>query len=142
MVDNSYCTCHPDTSIYNAPTGPCEVRAISPGPIPGTVPGVPRTGAAGSAAAQPVNPGQNIGTITMNEQNGSSESGSATLSEVNGQLTVMIVLSNGTAAPQPAHIHKGTCANLDPKPLIPLNSVVNGTSQTTVSFTLADFMSG
>ena len=33
---------------------------------------------------------------------------------------------------QPAHIHKGTCAKLDPKPTYPLSDVVGGMSKTTV----------
>jgi hypothetical protein len=83
-----------------------------------------------------------VGTITLNEQNGSGESGGATLSGADTQLTVTISLSNGTAEPQPAHIHKGTCANLDPKPLYPLNNVVNGKSETTLPITLGDLMGG
>ncbi len=85
---------------------------------------------------------QNVGLVTMNPQNNSGESGSATLSEVNGKLVVSISLQNGTAEPQPAHIHKGTCANLDPVPTYPLNSVVNGKSETTIDVSLATLMSG
>jgi hypothetical protein len=36
-VDDSYCTGAPQTSIYNPPTGPCQV-------VDNTVPGIPRTG--------------------------------------------------------------------------------------------------
>ena len=44
----------------------------------------------------------------------------------------MVNVANGMAEAQPAHIHKGSCANLDPKPAYPLNNVVNGKSDTTV----------
>ena len=98
--------------------------------------------AAGAAAQGIVGGSQNVGLVTMNEQNGSGESGGATLSEVNGQLVVTLDLANGPSTPQPAHIHKGTCANLDPVPLYPLNNVVNGKSETTLSITLADLMNG
>jgi hypothetical protein len=88
-------------------------------------------------------------TVTMNAQNDSGESGTATLSEQNGQLVVTVNLQNGTSAPQPAHIHKGTCASLDPAPFIPLTSVVNGQATTTIDLgtnatvkSLADLTSG
>src|SRR3954447_19534982 len=97
---------------------------------------------AGAAGQGIVGGSQNVGLVTMNEQNGSGESGGATLSEVNGQLVVTLDLANGPSTPQPAHIHRGTCANLDPVPLYPLNNVVNGRSETTLSITLADVMNG
>ena len=84
---------------------------------------------------------QNIGIVTMNAQNGSGQDGSATLSEENGKLTVTLEVQNGTAGPQPAHIHKGTCANLDPTPAFPLTPVVNGKSVTILDLTLGDLMS-
>src|SRR5438067_9399567 len=70
-------------------------------------------------------------TIPLNEQNGSGESGTATLTDMgNGQTQVVLKLSNAPTVAQPAHIHKGTCANLDPTPLYPLTSVTNGQSDT------------
>jgi len=74
-------------------------------------------------------------TIQLVEQNNSGQSGTAsfTLSEDNKTLTVEINLSNGTSEPQPAHIHAGTCADLNPKPFYPLNSVVNGKSVTVIT---------
>lgn len=36
-VDDSYCAGHPETSIYNAPTGPCQADTTS-------TPGMPNTG--------------------------------------------------------------------------------------------------
>jgi FtsP/CotA-like multicopper oxidase with cupredoxin domain len=68
----------------------------------------------------------------MKAQNGSGQDGTAILGVSSTGDTVMIELSNGTSEPQPAHIHKGTCANLDPSPLVPLNPVVNGKSDTTI----------
>src|SRR3954471_11548184 len=95
------------------------------------------------AYARPTGPvGTNVGTITRTEQNGSGENGGATLTGTDTQLTVSIEVANGTSVPQPAHIHKGTCANLDPVPLYPLNNVVNGRSETTLPITLGDLMSG
>jgi len=78
-------------------------------------------------------------TVPLYEQNGSGESGTAVLTEQNGQLMVQLNLANTPAGvPQPAHIHEGTCADLNPTPKYPLNNVVDGASTTTVAVTLAD----
>ena len=82
-------------------------------------------------------------TVTMNAQNGSGEDGTATITGVGtADIKVTVNLKNAPADPQPAHIHKGTCAQLDPKPLYPLTNVVNGTSDTTVMTTMAELTSG
>ncbi len=84
----------------------------------------------------------NTVTVTLQEQNNSGQQGTATLVDAgNGKTTVTINLSNGSSVPQPAHIHKGTCANLDPKPAYPLTSVVNGASETTVDASLSELTS-
>lgn len=71
-------------------------------------------------------------TLTMSPQNGSNESGTATLTQTGKDVQVAIDLQNAPAAAQPAHIHPGTCAKLDPAPKYPLSNVVNGKSMTTV----------
>src|SRR5438552_9946512 len=82
-------------------------------------------------------------TIQLSEQNGSGESGTATLSDMgNGQTHVVLNLSNAPGVAQPAHIHKGTCANLDPTPTYPLTSVTNGQSDTMVPVSLVNLTSG
>jgi len=70
--------------------------------------------------------------IGLLEQNDSGESGTATLTESDGQTTVVIDL-DGTPADiaQPAHIHAGSCTELGGVDY-PLTNVVNGSSQTTV----------
>jgi len=69
--------------------------------------------------------------IPMKALNGSGEDGQATLRDTPKGLVVTIHIKNAKG-PQPAHIHKGTCAKLDPKPEEPLHNVVNGMSITTV----------
>jgi len=64
-------------------------------------------------------------------QNNSSESGTATLLDGAKGLIVKLRLSGGSVD-QPAHIHKGTCEKLDPKPTYPLKTVHDGTSETTI----------
>ena len=51
-------------------------------------------------------------TIAVTAQNGSRQSGTATLWADGNQTRVDIDLGNSPAGPQPAHIHTGTCANL------------------------------
>jgi hypothetical protein len=82
-------------------------------------------------------------TLTMGEQNGSGQNGASALVDAgSGSTAVAINISGGSDTPQPAHIHRGTCANLDPKPAFPLTSVVNGTSETIVNVSMAELTSG
>jgi hypothetical protein len=90
-----------------------------------------------AAAADPV-------TIQINAQNSSGESGTATLTDLGNNQTKVVL--NLTGAPagvaQPAHIHNGTCATLDPNPRYPLTNVQNGQSETTINVSLAEIMNG
>ncbi|MDQ6692975.1 MAG: hypothetical protein M3014_00925 [Chloroflexota bacterium] len=94
----------------------------------------------GSAAAQ----GQSM-TIKLNELHGSGDFGTATLTDL-GSNQVRVVIQMGGSMPMehnhPVHIHKGTCAALDPTPAFPLNAVTNGKSDTTVPVSLAALMAG
>ncbi len=96
----------------------------------------------GGAYAQGAGPA-NRAVIQLAEQNGSGQTGTATLTgTADGKLMVMVELSNGTSVAQPAHIHNGTCANLDPKPVYPLTSLTNGVSDTTVDVSMETLMAG
>jgi hypothetical protein len=82
-------------------------------------------------------------TLTMNAQNNSGISGTATFMDLgNGKTRVMMQVSGAGAGPQPAHIHPGSCAQLDPTPSFTLTSVTNGTSTTDVDSTLAELLDG
>ncbi len=71
--------------------------------------------------------------INMAQQRNSNENGTASVKDVPGGVLVKISLQNEPkGASQPAHIHQGTCATLNPAPWKPLSNVVNGTSVTTV----------
>jgi len=78
--------------------------------------------------------------VTMAPQSGSSESGTATLTKEGAGTKVVVNLPGATG--QPAHIHKGTCSNLDPKPTYPLSPVANGKSETVVKAPLDDLLKG
>jgi hypothetical protein len=82
-------------------------------------------------------------TVELATQNDSGESGTATLTEQGSKTSVVLALENPPSdAPQPAHIHKGTCADLDPAPEYPLANVVGGASETTVDVPLDKLESG
>ena len=80
-------------------------------------------------------------SIDLGEQNASGQSGTATLSpNDDGTVHVSLEISNPPAEAQPAHIHQGTCAELDPEPAFPLESVVDGTSESDVEVSLQDLL--
>ncbi|WP_376791522.1 LPXTG cell wall anchor domain-containing protein [Thermoflexus sp.] len=86
-------------------------------------------------------PAQETVTITLKEQNQSGQSGTAVLRAVGDQTEVTINLTPGPAGvDQPAHIHEGTCANLNPKPTFPLSPVRDGQSTSTVNVKLTDLL--
>jgi hypothetical protein len=81
-------------------------------------------------------------TFKISPQNGSGESGTATLTQHGDSLLVKLALTGGSGS-QPAHIHKGTCAKLDPKPAYPLTTVTDGASSTSLKgLKLSQLMSG
>ena len=90
------------------------------------------TWSAGLAAAQasPV-------VINLSAQNNSGLSGTATLTDLGGGKTRVELSVTGPEGDYPAHIHMGTCANLNPAPQYPLTNVRNGESTTDVDASLA-----
>jgi Cu/Zn superoxide dismutase len=69
--------------------------------------------------------------VTMNAQNGSGETGTATLTQVGSDVQVVIALKGAPTTAQPAHIHSGACSDLGGV-THPLTNVVNGSSTSTV----------
>ena len=80
-------------------------------------------------------------TVKLSPQSGSGESGTATLTK-EGDKTKVVLDVTGGSGQQPVHIHKGTCAQLDPKPAYPLSPVSNGKSETVVNASLDDLEKG
>lgn len=71
--------------------------------------------------------------VRLTQQNASGETGTATLLDGSKGLIVRLRLEGGNSeGPQPAHIHKGTCDKLDPKPTYPLENVGKGMSETVI----------
>jgi len=75
--------------------------------------------------------------LNMMEQNESGQSGTVTFMEMEEGTAVVIELDNSPAdVEQPAHFHAGSCADLDPEPLAPLQDVVNGVSENLIGATI------
>ncbi|MEK7188299.1 MAG: hypothetical protein AAB685_00420 [Patescibacteria group bacterium] len=74
--------------------------------------------------------------VTLNELNKSSESGTATLKEVDGKVSVELNLVGAAkGVSQPAHLHKGVCPGIGAV-AYPLNFPIEGQSQTTLDVSL------
>ena len=80
----------------------------------------------------------------LSPQNNSGEAGTATLTKQSDTQTKVVLSVTGApaGASQPVHIHKGTCAQLDPKPAYPLSPLVNGKSETVVNASIDDLSKG
>lgn len=79
-------------------------------------------------------------TLDLQEQNGSGVTGEATLSGDGDQTRVTLDLE-GAPGTHPAHIHEGTCADLDPAPKFPLTDASNDETETTVPASLETIQS-
>jgi len=76
-------------------------------------------------------------TLQMTAQNNSGISGTATLTENGGRTRVELKVTGAGPGPEPAHIHPGSCSQLDPTPTFTLQPVTNGASTTDVDTTIA-----
>jgi hypothetical protein len=85
--------------------------------------------------------GQTV-VVPLGALNGSGESGTATLHAQGSKTVVVIKLSNGTGIEQPAHFHVGTCDKYQPRPLYPLEDVVDGKSTTTLNVPIDKLTAG
>lgn len=79
--------------------------------------------------------------IQLAEQNDSGETGTATLTEANGQVTVSVDATGFVPnVSQPAHIHLGSCPAVGAVKY-PLTNILNGKSVTVLNVTLAQLQS-
>lgn len=91
---------------------------------------------AGAASAQ-----QKAVHVRISPQNGSGESGTALLvPEGDGTKVTVSLKGQPAGASQPMHIHKGSCANLDPDPAYGLSNVVGGKSTTVVPVSMTSLL--
>ena len=99
--------------------------------------GVTDTGGADTQTPEEGAGGDRNVTAPLDEQNGSGQSGTATLSALGeGKTRVVIQLANAPDEAQPAHIHEGTCQDLAESPKYPLKSLEHGHSDSEVDASL------
>jgi Cu/Zn superoxide dismutase len=80
--------------------------------------------------------------FALNAQNGSGEHGTVALKPRGSKTVIEIHLIGAPSSAQPAHIHMGSCAKLNPAPKYPLTSVIDGISETTVDQPMAALTAG
>ena len=82
-------------------------------------------------------------SVPIHAQNKSGETGTAKLTPEGDKTKVEISLKGASkAGSQPAHIHDGSCAKLDPKPKYGLSNVENGKSSTEVPVKIDELTGG
>ena len=80
--------------------------------------------------------------VTMNAENGSGQTGAATLTAMGLQTLVQINIAPGPGGvAQPVHIHSGRCPNVAAIVHV-LSDVVNGRSTTLVNASLQELANG
>jgi hypothetical protein len=82
-------------------------------------------------------------SVELDEASGSGQTGTAVLT-VEGDQTGVVITIDGdpVSRSQPAHIHEGTCEELNPEPAYGLPNVDDGTSETTVDVALTTLTDG
>jgi hypothetical protein len=86
--------------------------------------------------------GEGAVTVELAEQSGSGQTGTATLTPEGDQTRIVLQVDNPVSPSEPAHIHAGTCDNLDPNPAYGLPNVTDGSSETTVDVSLDSLTDG
>lgn len=76
-------------------------------------------------------------TLAEVADSATKQTGTATITEKNGKVEVMVKVMPVQTAPQPAHIHVGSCPGVGAV-AYPLTDLVNGTSTTLLDVTMAD----
>jgi hypothetical protein len=82
--------------------------------------------------------------VRLSQLSRSGETGTAKLTAIDADKTRVEITLKGApkGTPQPAHIHEGTCAKLNPQPKYGLENVVDGKSTTEVPVGLEKLTAG
>jgi hypothetical protein len=82
---------------------------------------------------------EGVVTVDLAEVAGSdtTQTGTAVLTEIDGQVEVVLTVSPALETSQPAHIHAGDCPGVGDV-VYPLENVVDGASTTVLDITMAD----
>lgn len=97
-------------------------------------------GTSSSSAAEDLNSDDVY--VMLAEQNESGESGTARLIPLGKRTKVVLELTGPAATRQQAHIHTGSCDQLDPRAAYALSEVKSGKSTTTVGAKLTTLRRG
>ncbi len=83
-------------------------------------------------------------TVPIAAQNGSNQTGVAVLTPTSDGKTKVDIALKGEpdGAVEPAHIHKGPCKTLTPKPSYALTAIAGGKSSTVVDVPLSQLQAG
>jgi hypothetical protein len=82
-------------------------------------------------------------TFQLETLNDSGVTGTAVLTDLrDGSTRVVVDVDPAGHLNMPAHIHAGTCVELVPQPLYPLQSVVDGESETVVPRSMSELLAG
>ena len=93
-------------------------------------------GAGVAGAAEPI-------TVQLTPQNNSGESGNAVLTDAGPKTKVVVTIKGAPAGVgQPLHVHKGTCAQLNPQPAYGLTTLTDGKSETMIDVPIGDLRNG
>jgi hypothetical protein len=111
-------------------------------PAPASPSVEPSESAAASPSASAPGIALNQAILQFEAQNDSGITGGAILTELEGGDTAVTigVVAVGFAEPMPAHVHEGTCDDLDPTPKYPLNDVATGASNTVIEVGLDELL--
>jgi hypothetical protein len=92
-------------------------------------------------AAKKKSDGPKSVNVKLSQQNKSKESGTAKLTPAGDKTKVELSIKGAPkGVSQPAHIHEGSCAKLDPK--YALQNVVDGKSTTEVPVSISELQKG
>src|SRR5688500_1859582 len=81
-------------------------------------------------------------TLQLAEQASSGQEGTATFTSLDGSRTrIVLELTNPPDAPQPAHVHSGSCDDLG-DPVVALTDVAEGRSETDAQMSLEELAQG
>ncbi len=89
-------------------------------------------------------PAASVANVTLTAEHGSGQHGTATLVQRGDSVVVTLIMSGiPVGVAEPAHIHPGTCAKLNPVPRYPLTNATNGATTTTIkNVKLASLLGG
>jgi hypothetical protein len=94
------------------------------------------SGLAADSMGAPSTAGAKVYMLTA--QNGSGETGTVALVPQGDKTLVEVALVGAPSdVPQPAHVHVGPCAKLDPMPKYPLTPVKDGVSESTLDMPIS-----